>query len=304
MPTKQRFRIRNWRDYNEALVQRGSITFWFDKKSIFQWHNSTRTKRRGRPRLYTDMAIQCALTLREIYHLPLRGTEGLVKGLICQLGLPLKAPDCTTLCIRQKELGIFLPKSHKKISRGLHIVVDATGLKIFGEGEWKVRQHGCTKRCTWRKVHLAVSVEAQEIEAAVITTNDFKDSELLPDLLEQIKDPIAQLSGDGSYDSHANNQLLGDKSIHAVIPPRKDACIAQHGNCTASPLQRDEVIRAIRQQGRRLWKIGNDYHKRSLAETAIFRLKTIFSPNLRARLFENQAIEALLRCRALNLMTQ
>lgn len=219
MPKKQRFRIRNWRDYNEALVNRGSITFWFDEESISQWHNTEKTNRRGRPQLYTDIAIRCALTLREIYHLPLRGTEGLIRGLIIQLALPLKAPDYTTLCIRQKELEVSLPRSHKKTGEGLHIVVDSTGLKIFGEGEWKVRQHGYTKRRTWRKVHLAVDVGTQEIEAAIVTTNDFKDSELLPDLINQIDARIVKISGDGGYDSHDNYQLLAEHLIDAVIPP-------------------------------------------------------------------------------------
>lgn len=304
MSKKQRYRIRNWKDYNEALVNRGNITFWFNEEAISQWHQMEKTKQRGRPKLYTNMAIICALTLREVYHLPLRGTEGLVKSLIQQLSLPLKTPDYTTLCIRQKDLDVFLPKSYRKSREGLHIVVDSTGFKIFGEGEWKVRQHGYTKRRTWRKVHLAVDVQTQEIEAAVITTNDFKDSELLPDLLDQINGKIDQLSGDGGYDSHDNYQLLADKDINAVIPPRRDACIRQHGNCHLPPIPRDEVIREIRQLGRKAWKIKNGYHKRSLVETAMFRLKTIFSDHLRAQLFEHQATESLLRCRALNLMTQ
>lgn len=95
------------------------------------------------------IAIQCALTLRSIYHLPLRATEGLLRSLIHCLALPIKAPDYTTLCIRQKTLEIALPKSHRKLSEPLHIMVDSTGLKIFGEGEWKVRQHGYTKRGDW-----------------------------------------------------------------------------------------------------------------------------------------------------------
>lgn len=230
MLKKQRFRVRNWRHYNEALVKRGSITLWFDDEAISQWHNIEKTKKRGRPLLYTDIAIRCALTLREIYHLPLRGTEGLVRSLILQLALPLKAPDYTTLCIRQKELRICLPKCHRKSSEGLHIVVDSTGLKIFGEGEWKVRQHGYSKRRTWRKLHLAIDAETQEIETAVVTTNDFKDSELLPDLLNGIDNAIDQVSGDGGYDSKECYQHIMNQGAKAVIPPRRDAIIFQHGN--------------------------------------------------------------------------
>lgn len=304
MPNKQRFHVRNWKDYNEALVQRGSITVWFDEAAISQWHSVARTKRRGRPAVYTDIAIQCALTLREIYHLPLRGTEGFIRSLIHQLGLPLKAPDYTTLCLRQKTLTVSLPTAYRKSSQRLHIVVDSTGLKVFGEGEWKVRQHGYTKRRTWRKVHLAVNAQTQEIESAVITTNDFKDSELLPDLLEPIDGQINQVSGDGGYDSHANYQLLADKNITAAIPTRRDSRTAQHGNSHLPAIPRDKVVRDIRKWGRKAWKIKMNYHQRSLSETAMFRLKTIFGDHLRARIFDNQATEALLRCRAMNLMTR
>lgn len=304
MSKKQPFHVRNWKDYNEALVKRGSITFWFDEEAISQWHSVEKTNRRGRPALYTDIAIQCALTLREIYHLPLRGTEGLIRSLIQQLALPLKAPDYTTLCIRQKTLDVILPKSLRKSSEKLHIVVDSTGLKVFGEGEWKVRQHGYTRRRTWRKVHLAVDSETHEIEAAVITTNDFKDSELLPDLLDQIDGKIIQVSGDGGYDSHDNYQLLAEKNIAAVIPTRRDSRTLQHGNCHSPPVPRDKIVREIRQWGRKSWKVKNDYHKRSLSETAMFRLKTIFGDRLHGRIFDHQATEALLRCRAMNLMTQ
>lgn len=145
----------------------------------------------------------------------------------------------------------------------MHAVVDTTGLKVFGEGEWKVRQHGYSKRRTWRKLHLAVDVNNQEIEAAVVTTNDFKDSEILPDLLEQIDTKLSQVSGDGGYDSVASYQLISAKGAAPVIPPRVDAVIAQHGNSALPKLPRDEVIRKIGQLGRKHWKKKSDYHKRS-----------------------------------------
>lgn len=302
MPKQQSFHIRNWPDYNEALVQRGSITFWFDEAAISTWHPVKTTKKRGRPLLYTAIAIECALMLRAVYRLPLRGTEGLIRSLIRLSGLPLKAPDYTTLCIRQKTLKVMLPQYHSK-SESLHIVVDSTGLKVFGEGEWKVRQHGYTQRRTWRKLHIAVNAETQVIEAAVVTTNDFKDSELLSDLLDNVDNPIDQVSGDGGYDSQENYHYVVNKGAKAVIPPRRDAVTAQHGNYHSPPLPRDEVIRAIRRLGRKEWKKQNNYHQRSLAETAMYRLKTILGEGLRSRIFENQATEALLRCSALNKMT-
>jgi hypothetical protein len=298
---KKRYHVRNWQDYNEALVKRGDINFWFDEEVIRQWHLTKSTGKRGRPRIYSDIAIQCALIMREIFRLPLRATEGLIRSFIKWGNLDIQSPDYSTLCLRQKDLAIFLPKSKKKVP--LHAVVDSTGLKVFGEGEWKVRQHGYSKHRTWRKLHLAIDANSQEIEAAVVTTNDFKDSEILPDLLEQIDSELSQVSGDGGYDSNKSYELISARGANPVIPPRKDAVIAQHGNSCLPVKPRDEVIRNIRALGRKIWKKQSGYHKRSLAETAMYRLKTIFGGVLRARSFENQGTEALLRCFALNKMT-
>lgn len=303
MSKKQKYRIRNWSDYNEALVSRGSITFWFDEESIQKWHTIKSTGKRGRPQLYADIAIQCTLTIRQIFQLPLRAVEGFMRSLIQLADLGIKTPDYTTLSIRQKTLEVCLIK-YEETEDNLHIVVDSTGLKVFGEGEWKVRQHGYCKRRTWRKLHLAVNADTQEIEAAVVSTNDFKDNECLPDLLEQIEGDIAQVSGDGGYDSHEVYQFISDIGANPVIPPRKDAVIAQHGNCKENVLPRDEVLRQIRQLGRKNWKKESGYHQRSLAETAMYRIKKIFGGILKSRTFESQAVEAFLRCCALNKMTQ
>lgn len=257
--------------------------------------------KRGRPKQYSDIAIQCALTIRQIFHLPLRATQGLIDSLIQWVQLGINSPDYTTLCIRQKDLTIELPKQKKEDP--LHIVVDASGLKIFGEGEWKARQYGYSKRRTWRKLHLAVNADTQEIEAAMVSTNDFKDSEILPDLLQQISSDIVQVSGDGGYDSFAAYGYIANCGAIPVIPPRCDAVIAQHGNSRSPPLPRDIVIRDIRRLGIKIWKKQTGYHKRSLAETAVCRIKTIFGSSLRSRVFENQGTEAFLRCLALNKMT-
>jgi hypothetical protein len=186
----------------------------------------------------------------------------------------------------------------------VHVVVDATGLKVFGEGEWKVRKHGYGKRRTWRKLHLAIDEASHEILAAVLTTNDFGDNEVFADLLEQIDEPIVQVSGDGSYDSWDTHARIQRRGARPAIPPRKTARIHQHGNRRQPPLPRDEALRAIRHRGRAAWKRATGYHRRSLAETAMFRIKTLFGASLSARSFNSQATEAFLRCRALNRMTE
>jgi hypothetical protein len=184
----------------------------------------------------------------------------------------------------------------------VHLVVGSTGLKIFGEGEWKVRQHGYSKRRTWRKLHLAVDAHSQEIAAAEATDNDVHDSAMLEPLLAQILEPIAIVAADGAYDQRVCYSLLHKRQVRALIPPRKNARIWQHGNSRAQRLSRDEALRRIRKIGRKGWKKESGYHQRSLAETAMFRTKQIFG--LASRDPEIQRIEALLRCRALNIMTR
>jgi len=304
MSSKQVYRIRNWRHYNRALVNRGSLCIWLDEEVIQQWYSKRSVKMPGRPRTYSDLTIQAALIIRSVFHLPLRATQGLLESLLGSMGLDLDCPDYTTLCRRQMNLSLNL--SHQEQGRNAsheYVVVDSTGLKIFGEGEWKVRQYGYNKRRTWRKLHLAVDSSSQSIEAAAISTNDFKDNEILPELLEQIEAPFKQLCADGAYDSHEIYETIESYGAKPIIPPRRDAVIAQHGNCSAPEKARDKVVRQIKKAGRKNWKIQTGYHKRSLAETAMYRIKTIFGGVLRSRLFEAQAVEALLKCHILNRMT-
>ena len=298
---KHQYKIRNWSEYNKSLVKRGSLTLWFDEDSIERWHHLRLTGKRGKPQQYSDIAIVCMLTLKAVFKLPLRGTQGLVASLIALLGLPIQAANYTTVCRRQKKL--LVPLQNKKLQSILHAVFDSTGLKIFGEGEWKVRQHGYSKRRTWRKLHLGVDEATGEIVARVMTTNDVGDGEILSDLLEQIEAPLSQVSADGAYDSFENYDLLEKRGAKITIPPRENAKIRQHGNNKSPPLARDEVVRAVRKLGRVKWKKQNGYHRRSLAETTMFRFKQIFGDTLHAILFESQAVEAFIKCNVLNKIT-
>jgi IS5 family transposase len=299
--TKHTYRLRNWSQYNKALVQRGSLTVWVSEDVLSAWHNTARTGKRGKPASYTDTAILCMATLEEVYRLPLRATQGLTCSVIKLLGLELSVPCYTTLCRRRRSLTVELPRRQK--SEPLHMVVDSTGIKVYGEGEWKVRQHGYSKRRTWRKLHLGVDEATHEFVAVVVSTNDFKDSQLLPDLLEQVADELSQVSADGAYDSRNCYDAIREREARAAIPPQKRAKIWQHGNTKAERHIRDENLRAIRQKGRREWKRESNYHRRSLAETAVFRVKMIFGERVSARSFDGQAAQLLVRCAALNRMT-
>jgi hypothetical protein len=298
--TKSTYRLHNWKEYNSALVKRGSLTLWVDEDIIKAWRNPPPRSQRGRPRTYTDTVIHCMATLAEVYNLPLRATEGLLASIIKLMQIALPVPAYTTLSRRRKALEVELPRRPK--AESLHLVVDSTGVKVYGEGEWKVRQHGYSKRRTWRKLHLAADEATGEIVAAVVTTNCFKDSQILPDLLDQLEDDIKQVSADGAYDSRNCYDVIRERKARAAIPPQKRARIWQHGNTKAERLLRDENLRRIRRVGRAQWKKESKYHRRSLAETQMFRLKTIFGDHVRARSFEGQAAQMLVRCAVLNRM--
>jgi IS5 family transposase len=297
--TKPVYRIRNWKQYNDALVNRGSLTLWVDQAALESWRYQG-PARRGAQFDYSDTAIQCLLTLRAVYHLTLRATEGLARSLFGLMGLDLPVPDYTTLCRRSRTLPITLPK---KAEGPLHLVIDSTGLKVYGEGEWKVRQHGYSKRRTWLKLHLAIDPATHEIQAAMVTDPGVTDAEAVPDLLEQVENPVTGASADGAYDRREVYEELERHGAKAVIPPRRDAKIQRHGNTAGPRLARDENLRRIRRIGRAAWKEESGYHRRSLAETAMFRMKTIFGGGIASRKPGQQAKEVGIRCRALNIMT-
>ena len=296
---KPLYRIRNWNQYNDALVRRGSLTLWVDQATLQAWRYQG-PPQRGAQFRYSDTAIECVLTLRSVYHLPLRATEGFARSIFGLMGLDLDVPDYSTLCRRAKSLQITLPK---EAAGPLHLVIDSTGLKVYGEGEWKVRQHGYSKRRTWIKLHLAIDPGSHEIRAAMVSEPGVTDAEAVPDLLEQEEGPVEGVEADGAYDRRVVYEELERRGARAVIPPRRDAKIRRHGNSSGPRLARDENLRRIRKIGRAAWKQESGYHRRSLAETAMFRMKTIFGGTIASRKPGQQAKEVGIRCRALNIMT-
>jgi len=298
---KELYRVRNWSEYEKALVQRGSITFWLSDDLEKTWLY-VGEKQRGSQFDYSDKAIEIMLTLKEVFHLTNRGVEGFVRSLFGMMKIDLPVPDHSTLSKRGKTLKV---KLSKKASGSLNLVLDSTGLKIYGEGEWKVRKHGYSKRRTWRKLHLGADPENGEIQAVLLTENNISDDTVVKDLLEQIEQTLLACAADGAYDKRKVYDALNRHSpeVEILIPPRKNARIWQHGNSKAERIKRDENLRYIRKHGRQQWKNDSEYHMRSLAETAMFRLKTIFGDELSARLLETQTTQALIRCLALNKMT-
>lgn len=300
---KARYRVRNWAAYNENLVQRGAITCWIDEEVIENWKpEADGPRQRGGQPQYSDRAIECLLMLRAVFGLTYRQTEGFGRSVLGLLAAEVKVPDYTTLCIRSAQLKVNLAPT---TSGPLHIVVDSTGLKIYGEGEWKVRQHGPSKRRTWRKLHLSVDEATHQIQAVVLTEAGVDDAEAGQQLVEETPGPIEQVSGDGAYDKRKFYDTCQARKVDLIsVPPRRNARIWQHGNCSAPPLPRDQNLRRIRRVGRKRWKQESGYHRRSLAETAVFRFKIIFGNHLSARTIPRQITEARIKCAALNRMTQ
>ncbi|HYE73879.1 MAG TPA: IS5 family transposase [Blastocatellia bacterium] len=294
---KQQYRIRNWREYNRALTERGSLTLWIETRSTDTWLDQDTPARRGRRRRYTDAAITCALTLREVYRLPLRATQGLVGSILHLMQLELPSAHYSTLSRRARQLSIKLSAHCSKQIK--HLVIDSSGLKVYGEGEWKVRVHGADRRRTWRKLHISMDAGAHQLTAASLTDKDELDRHQLPGLLEQTEAEVERVCADGAYDFEQCYRAIKRRQAVALIPPREDAIIRGK-----SPFeQRDENLRQIKSKGRKEWKKQSTYHQRSLGETAFFRLKTIFSDRLRSHRTDTQTTEAMVRCLALNRMT-
>ena len=298
---KTLYRVKNWSEYDKALVQRGSITFWMSDDFEKNWLY-TGEKQRGSQYDYSDQAILVMLTIKEVFHLTNRGVEGFVCSLFRMMKINLPVPDHSTLSKRGKTLKVKLPK---KTNQSLNIVMDSTGLKIYGEGEWKVRMHGVSKRRTWLKLHVGANPKGGEIQAVLLTKNNVSDNQAVAELLDQIECPILDFAADGAYDKRKVYDSLNAHSpdVNILIPPRKNARIWKHANTKAERLKRDENLRSIRKDGRKAWKKNSGYHVRSLAETIMFRLKTIFGGELSTRLLETQTTQALVRCAALNKMT-
>ncbi|MEP7188939.1 MAG: IS5 family transposase [Roseiflexaceae bacterium] len=292
-----RYRVRNWKDYNQAVIRRGSLTVWIEQTTLQAWCQNMRDGLVGAPTTYSDLAIQALLTLKAVFSLPLRQTQGFAQSVLQLMATNLPIPSYSTLSRRAEGLAVALPRRSK--NEPLHVVIDSTGLKIYGEGEWKTRQHGVSKRRTWRKMHLGVDEATGEIVAVVTTERDVGDCAVLPQLLEAIPDPMKQVSADGAYDTIACHQAIAARQARPAIPPRENAVITDIGQWDA----REDAVRRIDEIGRASWKQEVNYHRRSLAETMMFRQKMIFGDRLSSRKMATQTTEVRIRCAALNRMT-
>jgi IS5 family transposase len=297
---KPRYRVTNWPEYDAALKRRGSLTVWFTDEAVQAWRAEPRTTPGGQPH-YSALAITTALMLRMIFHLGLRQTEGLIESVIGLLGLDLSVPDHSTLSRRAKTLEVPLPR--RTATGPLHLLVDSTGLKLGGTGEWLVEKHGTSRRRSWRKLHIGVDADSGEIAAVEVTRKDIDDAAMAGALLGQIADPIASFTADGTYDQDQVSEAIAERHPDAavIVPPRAGA-VASASSKTTTPTQRDRHLRMIAERGRMAWQRASGYNLRAKVEATIGRYKRVIGDALRSRTDQTEATEVAIAAAALNRM--
>ena len=298
---KAKYKVKNWSTYNQALVNRGDITLYFEESILEDWYDDGPVQKGGQF-VYSDLCIETLMMLKTLFRLPYRQTEGFARSLLQLMEIgDLDVPCYSQLNRRAAALSIepfAIPASGP-----LHIAIDSTGIKIYGEGEWKVRKHGYSKRRTWRKLHLGVDPKRGFLYAHTLTENNVDDGSQLEPLIDQIEDPVNEVSGDGAFDMEKCWDLLEEKNIIGIIPPRESAVYwaDEHGEILVH--RRNEILEQIDAVGRKQWKKNSGYHQRSLSETAMYRFKVIFGPLLYSRKLSTQKNEAALKIKLINIMT-
>ena len=293
-PKPARYRTTNWSDYNAALRKRGSLLIWLDKEMA--WH-APHEGRPGRPPVFSDTAIQFCLSIKVLFKLPLRQTSGMVVSLLRLAGLDWPVPDYSTLCRRQKTLKVQIP--YRRVDGPLNLLVDSTGIKFLGDGEWQARKHGVQGRRQWRKVHLAIDTATSDIRAVEFTPSREGDSPVLPDLLDQIPEDedIGTVTADGAYDTRRCHSAIVARGATAIIPIRKNGRPWKE-DCPGARA-RNETLRATRHYGRAFWKRWTGYHTRSRAEARMRCLKS-FGERIAARDPDRQTAEIHIRVALIN----
>src|SRR3982751_6233206 len=308
---EQTRKVTNWRDYDESLRRRGSVTVWFSDEAVEAWEAERRTSRGGRP-AYSNLAILTALTFKAVFRLAYRQTEGLIGSVIGLLGLDLAVPDHTTLCRRAETLEGPRPKPRGDGAGGgagrdtgpMHLLVDSTGLKLSGAGAWLVEKHGTKRRRSWRKLHLGVDAETGRIVAATLTDRDEDDASQVGPVLDQVADPVASFTADGAYDQESVYAAVAERHPEAevVVPPRSTA--VPSATAETAPTQRDRHLQLIAEKGRMAWQRASGYTKRARAEATIGRFKRVIGDGLRSRTDERRATEMDVAVQVLNRMLE
>jgi Transposase DDE domain len=297
---KQRHQVTNWAAYDAALRQRGSLTVWFTDEAVAAWRAAPRTTRGGQP-WYSPLAILTALTLRAVFRLALRQTEGLIGSIFQLLGLDLAVPDHSTLSRRAETLDVPRPRSSPG-SGPVHLLVDSTGLRLCGPGEWLAEKHGSRTRRSWKKLHLATDADTGRIVASALTGNAADDGAQVGPLLDQIEGPVASFTADGAFD---RDDVYGEVAARhpdaaVIVPPRSGA--VPSATAETAPTRRDRHLEVIAERGRLGWQKASGYNWRALIEADIARWKRVIGAALRSHTNGRQATEVTIAANVLNRM--
>ena len=291
---KTKYRVNNWAEYDRSLVQRGNITLWISDGAVKTW-NPAPSGKRGGQRKFSDHAIETALTLRLVFKLPLRQTEGFLRSILSLMGVDLEAPDHTTLSRRAQHLDVELDSVAS--NSPIHLIVDSTGLSIVGEGEWAAVKHGGSGKRAWKKLHLGVDRSGMII-AEVLTDRNADDARTAIGLIDEVDADIASFTADAAYDTTVIYEAAGVRGAEVIVPPRRSA------TRSSRPNSRDRTVMRVKEIGPRQWKKESGYHQQARVENTFFRYKAIIGDRLRARHPESQRSEALIACNILNRMAE
>jgi hypothetical protein len=295
-------KTKNWSSYNQALKRRGQIDFWISEDAIQSWYAGSTGKSGGQFK-YSDLAIECLLTLRLIFKQPLRQIQGFLESVFRLMDTKLDIPDYSTISRRGKVVTIADDVKQTEPD-GINLIIDSTGLKIYGAGEWCETKHGLKKRRKWRKLHLGIDASTLEIVTSSLTTNEVGDPTEALKLINKVDSRIDEFMGDGAYDSdkiYKNIEGRNDNGDHKItIPPPSNAAISSdkgEGNA-----QRDKHIKTINTYGREFWDRKERYYRRLLVENTMGRYKQIIGGKLHSIDLKNQIKEAQIAIKILNKM--
>ncbi len=304
---RQRHKVTNWPAYDASLRQRGSLTVWFTDEAIAAWAAEARTTRGGQCR-YSPLAILTALTLRAVFRLAYRQVEGLLGSIISLLGLSLGVPDHTTLSRRAATLEVPQPRTGSTgagaDSEPMHLLVDSTGLKLCGAGEWLLEKYRTKTRRSWRTLHLGIDADTGQIVASALTPKDVDDGSQADPLLDQVAGPVTSFTANGAYDQDRVYAGVAERHPTAavVVPPRATAVPSD--TAETAPTQRDRHLQHIAGHGRMAWQRRSGYNKRARVEVTMGRWKQVIGDEMRAHTDERRATEVAVAVHALNRMLE
>lgn len=298
---RARNRVTNWPVHEAGLRRRGDLMLWLDQDAIAGWAAPRRSTPGGQPR-YSDLAIELVLTRHLVFHLSLRQAEEFTRSVLGLLGFDLRVPDYTTLSRRSRSFAGRQPRVAAG-SGAVHLVLDSTGLELFGQGVWCTAKHGRVRR-RWLKLHIGVDVTSGEIAAHVLTDSHTDDAAQVPDLLRQPEGAIASLAADGVYDGAPVYQAAAagkpSPPPDVIIPPRSSA-VPSTANPNGQSL-RDQLIQLMADHGRMAWQSLTGYGRRNVVEATMARYKRLIGSKLRVRRRDAQAGEVALGVQMLNRM--